>query len=465
MPLNLAQAKAQDFHEASWKAITPVRTYKSNHLSLLKDPIEPTNRPESLQSFVFEWLESVGSDRQKRRRLSASHIHRPNDDPVVRNPKSDPGMAYRLTSGTEYRRDADGIPVPLAPSSVTSRSYQYQNRTSATSSTVRRPVYRQHNLQLNNVSFNVPSAPLRNHVSSHVGSLLASRNSVPLSTTELNDTMRHLQNLTEGCDEQEVSKFLDYSVFAYSKTHRTQETSPGLERAVDAPISRHLVPANRESPYRISQPKPDMLYGYSGNAGQAFTQPQLLAQTKIHDNPDYAVATSRGLRFPFLAIEIKSSCSGGSLWVAANQCAGASAACLNAVNQLNIALEACQSAHRVDDVSYAIAVDEKMAEIYISWIEDGAQYRLQEVDSFLLSRPREFQDFRCRVRYILDWGRDTRLRQIRDALDIILEENRKAASAAAKNRRRSGSPEVSGKRRKSSSSLHGENSRSGRSRA
>lgn len=76
----------------------------------------------------------------------------------------------------------------------------------------------------------------------------------------------------------------------------------------------------------------------------AFTQPQLLAQTMLHPrNPDYPTATSRGLRFPFFVTEFKAAGgTRGDLWVATNQCAGASAACLNAVSQLNWALQNCE---------------------------------------------------------------------------------------------------------------------------
>lgn len=77
---------------------------------------------------------------------------------------------------------------------------------------------------------------------------------------------------------------------------------------------------------------------------EAFTEPQFLAQTMLHPrNPDYPTATSQGLSFPFFAIEVKAAGgTQGNLWVATNQCAGASAACLNAVSQLNRALEECK---------------------------------------------------------------------------------------------------------------------------
>jgi hypothetical protein len=99
-------------------------------------------------------------------------------------------------------------------------------------------------------------------------------------------------------------------------------------------------------------------------------------------------------------------------------------------------------------------VDNNTAQLYVSWKEDDLNYCLQRVDAFLLSRPEDFKNFRKQVRNFLDWGKDTRLKQIRDALDIILEENRKKAAERAKTRQppSDGSPTTTGKTRKSPSS-------------
>jgi hypothetical protein len=195
-------------------------------------------------------------------------------------------------------------------------------------------------------------------------------------------------------------------------------------------MSQHLVPTNplNPSPYKVSQPKPDLLYGYSGEKTGCFTQSQLLAQTMLHPrNPDYPIATLQGIRFPFFSIEFKAAGgTRGDLWVAANQCAGASSACLNAVERLNSLLQEYDNIHvqSVDKVIYSIAVDNNTAQLYVSW-KDNLNYFVQQVDAFLLWSPDHFKDFRKKVRNILDWGKDKRLKQIGDALDAILEENRK----------------------------------------
>ncbi|CAJ2508726.1 Uu.00g137520.m01.CDS01 [Anthostomella pinea] len=59
---------------------------------------------------------------------------------------------------------------------------------------------------------------------------------------------------------------------------------------------------------------------------------------------------------------------------------------------------------------------------------------MQRVDAFLLTRPDDFKNFRSNVHNILDWGKNERLKSVRQALDVVLEENRKLATIAAKSR-------------------------------
>jgi hypothetical protein len=106
-------------------------------------------------------------------------------------------------------------------------------------------------------------------------------------------------------------------------------------------------------------------------------------------------------------------------------------------------------------------MDNNIAQLYISWKEDDLNYYLQRVDAFLLSRPEDFKSFRKQVRNILDWKKDTRLTQVGDALDIILEENREKAAERAKSRPPpppdGSATTTTSKKRKSSSSRRSSN--------
>jgi hypothetical protein len=74
------------------------------------------------------------------------------------------------------------------------------------------------------------------------------------------------------------------------------------------------------------------------------------------------------------------------------------------------------------------------ARLYVSWKHDELDYYTQNVDSFLLQKPTDYVEFRKHVLNIIDWGKDNHLKEIRDSLDVLLEENRKMASQIAKSR-------------------------------
>jgi hypothetical protein len=400
-----------------------------NHLyaSFLKDFVDPFHldpSPTSVHAFVSEWLESVGSDRANRCR-SDSYLHYSNSDPISRQlTKSEPKIGYT--------KDTDGFALLPTLISTGSRSNRARTEDSASSTaSVRHPSYRRNNLNSNSIQVRHADAQLPNHISSHLEGLRAKRDSPDPSPEQIRGYLHELEILAEGCTEADVEGFLEDAVFPKSLDPAYGRLA-GLESAKASLVSSHLIPNNPESPFRVSQPKPDLLYGYSGALGDgAFTQPQFLAQYSLHpQNARFAEATTRGLRFPFFAIEFKAAGgTRGDLWVATNQCAGASSACLNAVGQLNALLRKSEGKQGVDNLSYCIAVDNNTAQLYISWKEDDLNYYLQRVDAFLLSSPEHFKDFRKQVRNILDWGKDTRLTQIKDALDTILEENRKHAKA------------------------------------
>jgi len=335
--------------------------------------------------------------------------------------------------------DADGFGVPPTPASTVSRSYRsYQATDDSASSTAsaRHPYYRQNNLKLNKIQVRPARSQLPDYISDHVEELRAEQDSPGLSDEQIDTYLDELDILAEGCTEAEVEGFLRGAVFPQN-LDPVYGRSAGLEVSISALMSSHLIPNNPKSQSRVSRPKPDLLYGYSGPLrDRAFSEPQFLAQEALHpQNARFAEATTQGLRFPFFAIKFKAAGgTKGDLWVATNQCAGASAACLNAIEQLNASLPNHPSVQRVDNLSYSIAVDNNTAQLYISWKEDGLNYYLQRIGDFLLSRPGDFKDFHKEVRRILKWGKDTRLKQIRVALDTILEENRKEAEERAKSR-------------------------------
>jgi hypothetical protein len=186
------------------------------------------------------------------------------------------------------------------------------------------------------------------------------------------------------------------------------------------------------SKLKVSTPYPDMLYGY--NSLGAFPQQQAQLRTMTNE----MIANTQDLLYPFFVIEFKADGPGGSgsLWVATNQCLGGSTSCVNIAEGLNHHLRQGNSkeVQPINSAAFSIAMNGTEARLYVSWKHNELDYYMKHVDSFLLQKPLDHIEFRKHVLNIIFWGRDERLNKIRDSLNSLLEESRKAASQIAKSR-------------------------------
>ncbi|KAJ4313207.1 hypothetical protein N0V84_009533 [Fusarium piperis] len=211
----------------------PKRPYAS-FLDDFVNPVYPDRRAASVHTFVSEWLESVGSDREKRCR-SDSHLQRSDGDSISRQlTRSAPEMGD--TRGT------DGFAVPPTPASTGSRSrrpsiadnYSQLSASTPASSSVRHRMYRQNNLEFNHIYVKHPAAALPDAVYSHVNDTLhAERDSPELSSDEMRQTMYQLDALAAGCDEDDVAAFLNDKLFPNPKSDPSYGPDTGLTDCMD----------------------------------------------------------------------------------------------------------------------------------------------------------------------------------------------------------------------------------------
>lgn len=404
---------------------------KPAHAAFLKEFVEsskPDLRSSPLNRFVSEWLQSVGSARNTRCR-SDSFLTQLVSEPV-------PRQLARSAPQMENTRDADGFLIPSSPASARPRSQadiagaSIATGLSSTSSRalgrslVEGPHYRFLNLNVNNINIR----PLREQFPSQIAELVSrmrgDRDSPGPSTEQLSDDAA-LNALWLGASEPQVEAYFTNKIFPEPRSGGALYYSRRL------PMARHTVP-NAGSQLKVSNPVPDMLYGYEVQGAFPQQQVQLISMGQE------MLANSDGLAYPFFVIEFKGdgSSGSGSLWVATNQCAGGAASCVNIAEQLNRRLKQCKSdkVHLINSAAFSIAMSGTEARLYVTWKHDEVQYYMANVENFLLHRPDHYQEFRKYVRNILDWGENERLAEIRSSLDTLLEESRKGASNAAKSR-------------------------------
>ncbi|KAF2185811.1 hypothetical protein K469DRAFT_707477 [Zopfia rhizophila CBS 207.26] len=139
-----------------------------------------------------------------------------------------------------------------------------------------------------------------------------------------------------------------------------------LKRTDRQPMSKHTVPSTG-SKLKVSNPVPDMLYGY--NRRGAFPQQQV----QLISMGTETVANNQGLMYPFFVVEFKGD--GGSMWVATNQCLRGSTSSINSA-------------------AFSIAMSGSEARLYISWKHNELDYYMGNVECFLLHRPDHYLEFR-----------------------------------------------------------------------
>lgn len=415
------------------------------YASFLKDPTDPDPRYTSNQTLVSNWLESLEADRRKSCR-SDSHLDYPDSSiPSRQLTRSAPEMSRT--------RDSDGFVLPPTPSTLGSRSSPSNvgsafpsDITSRSSgrSLVEDPFYRDLNLADNGIYMRPISEKLPDSIASLISNIGKDRASPgPSQDSVSNDA--NLYQLKMGGGEPEVEEYFRNNIYPSPNATDT------LKRGDKQPMSKHNIP-NTRSKLRVSNPVPDMLYGYSREAAFSQQQPQLVF---MGAEP---AGNNNGLMYPFFVIEFKGDGpnGSGSMWVATNQCLGGSTSCVNIIERLNYRLERYigDKTRSINSAAFSIAMNGREATLYISWKHDEINYYMREVRGFLLQDPEHYVAFRKYVRNIIDWGNGTRLNEIRDALETLLEENRKSASEAAKSRQPPSDDSVagSGKKQRGSSS-------------
>ena len=389
-------------------------------------PSSPTlkrYRPEAVDTFVTQWVESISESESYRKRYCRSDsllTHSDGDLIPRRLTKSAPNMAYR--------QDADRFTVPPTPAqsvgTFDATSSAGGSGRSSGRSLVDDPYYRDMNLVSNNIYMRSSGEQYPEHIASLVDHIRKDRDSPGPSSDQVWQDMG-LERLEMGTAEPAVENYFKANIFP------DPESSDSLYRIDKTPMAKHAVP-DIGSKLKVSTPWPDMLYGY--NRLGAFPQ----QQSHLISMGTEIVANSQGLILPFFVIEFKADGPGASrsLWVATNQCLGGSASCVNIAERLNRQLRQCdnQEIKPIDSAAFSIAMNGTEARLYISWKHNELDYYVRKVDSFLLQKDRDYIDFRKHMLNIIDWGKGKRLKQIRDSLDILVEENRKTASQQAKSR-------------------------------
>ena len=173
----------------------------------------------------------------------------------------------------------------------------------------------------------------------------------------------------------------------------------------------------------VSTPKPDLQYGFP-HAEFTVNQAGVMDNSRI--NP-YAKPSS-ATYWPFFVVEFKAASRGGTHYVGENQTAGTGAHCVKSVETLFDLTRR----ERVEEKAFALMVfscvaDAQHATLWVHWRDSKPNEQLvyngTEFQIFPWKHEtKELVDFPRAATNIIDYGVNKRLPEIKEALEVLVEQ-------------------------------------------
>lgn len=182
-------------------------------------------------------------------------------------------------------------------------------------------------------------------------------------------------------------------------------------------------------PPKISNPVPDLTYGY---ISQAFNADQHWAQDELNEDAGCNLSqTASQLFWCFFMVEIKSQSTGGTIWAATNQCAGAGSTCTNAIHRMLKTVHTSGTGVRSDSISFSMAIDNLSAYLFAHWTDDAARkFYCGRVRHYALFEAQGILNIKRDIESVISWGLNTRLPMIKSALDTYIDRLQAEVSGA-----------------------------------
>lgn len=190
-----------------------------------------------------------------------------------------------------------------------------------------------------------------------------------------------------------------------------------LLHSVSGELIYHHLMRRMDSRFSIQAPAPDVMYGYRE---AALHRPNGIPSWVIDDGK----ATKSNLFYPFLTVQMQGHGFGsdGCMHKATNECMIASSICVRMLDRLNQRLAVRQrgdTSTMINSAAFSIAMNGAVARIYVTFAFDETRDHVYKVDSFVLEDPSHYRKFHRYIQSIIDWGKNERLWEIRDAIEVI----------------------------------------------
>jgi hypothetical protein len=236
------------------------------------------------------------------------------------------------------------------------------------------------------------------------------------TANELRSKARRLRDEAEDIIEKQLAPHIIPAMNEVPDPRLTMNSDQQWSNIVPVPLDPSILTA----PLPLPKPKPDLAFGYSETA---FSLNQLGTIDLLVDDQfgrSYAVPDQK-LRFPFLDVQFKSQAKGGTDYIATNQAAVAGATALNGNLELIRRSFGAESFDFDEPQFFSVSLDQELARINVHWSSptEGKQhsFHVEGLSKHLLNDANGIRALRRAIKNILDYGSDTQLVKLCDALD------------------------------------------------
>jgi len=237
------------------------------------------------------------------------------------------------------------------------------------------------------------------------------------------EELRYIKADFNAVQRSQEAKIVQYATRHFPRVRKYM--TPALEEVIttgtNSQWSTVAMPYTTGT-HAVVAPKTDYHYGFTLFAFGEGISADIVDHERIkplsHPNPDDY--------FPFLLIEFKAEITGGSLLHAADQAAGAGALCINALRQfLCLSHPGLYEPPMLDTIHFSCVLNAEVAAIWIHWFQPAepnapkhtlGTFRSAVVARRFLQEASQLADFLRMLKNIVDWGFETRLPLLKDAL-------------------------------------------------
>ncbi|CAH0048752.1 unnamed protein product [Clonostachys solani] len=230
----------------------------------------------------------------------------------------------------------------------------------------------------------------------------------PLQVCDLDQVKYHrLRNMAiEGTTEEDVGELLNSESLSTTTRNRLD-----LKRGINRLLERLRVPTKKPDD-EVSTPKPDYHLGYG------------LSTFPIENLDVLDQLDSSDIKFPFLEIEYKGDGSNslGRLWAATNQCLGGTATFLNILDQFKTQLNQRSlktQSEVLEPIVFSVVPNGTEARLFVTFSDGQGVFKMFLIRGFLFYEDQGFDKLSAYLTKIIEWGADTRLGHIKNALKAL----------------------------------------------